>query len=362
MIGKRMQMMMVLGLLLLAGLVWPAAAQTDVCDDVTDIPASECVALVAFYESTDGANWTTNDGWLSGPSACDWYGVACLDVGGQAHVLSLELQSNKLSGPLPASLPTLTYMATLDLFDNQLTGELPPLLGTMPDLSYLDVGLNMLSGAIPYPLTGASSFLFYYLDGNQFSGPLPAGFCTAPLFSVDVGHNMLDVANTDPCFDSVALFDQWDKTQTVPPLGVAAAVVQQTTVAGEEPLSQVMVSWTPIAFSDGPGGYLVLSGPTADGPFGAVRGQTGSKEADQLVVTVPGPPTGYYFVVRTFSTASDENKTMLVSDESSPARAAPVAITLLAADAASPALYAALLGPLLLLLLTGAALLAARRR
>ena len=31
---------------------------------MTEIPQSECEALVAFYTSTEGANWYNNTGWL----------------------------------------------------------------------------------------------------------------------------------------------------------------------------------------------------------------------------------------------------------------------------------------------------------
>jgi len=38
---------------------------TSSCNDVTEIPQVECDALVAFYESMDGANWRNRDGWLA---------------------------------------------------------------------------------------------------------------------------------------------------------------------------------------------------------------------------------------------------------------------------------------------------------
>ncbi len=34
------------------------------CAAVTEIPQSECEALVAFYISTDGDNWINHSGWL----------------------------------------------------------------------------------------------------------------------------------------------------------------------------------------------------------------------------------------------------------------------------------------------------------
>ena len=42
------------------------------------IPAQEREALIAIYNSSDGANWTNNDGWLGVPGTeCQWWGVVC---------------------------------------------------------------------------------------------------------------------------------------------------------------------------------------------------------------------------------------------------------------------------------------------
>jgi hypothetical protein len=42
------------------------------------IPQIERDALVALYNSTDGANWTDNTGWLGeAGTECSWFGVRC---------------------------------------------------------------------------------------------------------------------------------------------------------------------------------------------------------------------------------------------------------------------------------------------
>ena len=58
------------------------------CTAVTEIPQQECEALVALYDSTDGANWYTNADWVKSATPCSWYGVTC---GAAGHVTSLEL-------------------------------------------------------------------------------------------------------------------------------------------------------------------------------------------------------------------------------------------------------------------------------
>ncbi|MEN8218814.1 MAG: hypothetical protein ABFS56_21060 [Pseudomonadota bacterium] len=56
--------------------------------------------LIAFYYSTNGANWTRNDGWNVTNTPCSWYGVLC--SGG--HVSEINLYYNSLTGSIPRSV------------------------------------------------------------------------------------------------------------------------------------------------------------------------------------------------------------------------------------------------------------------
>ena len=47
------------------------------CDTVTEIPTSECNALVALYNATGGGSWTVNADWLITSTPCSWFGVEC---------------------------------------------------------------------------------------------------------------------------------------------------------------------------------------------------------------------------------------------------------------------------------------------
>jgi hypothetical protein len=71
----------------LAGVAWllglrlavtEAGAMAD-CAGVTQVPATECEALVTLYHSTNGPGWIRKASWLVfGPNApCNWYGVTC---------------------------------------------------------------------------------------------------------------------------------------------------------------------------------------------------------------------------------------------------------------------------------------------
>ena len=69
------------------------------------IPASERAALIAFYNSTNGAGWTYRFNWrnaedtdFSPPGTeCTWYGVRC--YADDTRVMQLELDYNQLIGP-----------------------------------------------------------------------------------------------------------------------------------------------------------------------------------------------------------------------------------------------------------------------
>jgi hypothetical protein len=118
------------------------------CDDVTQIPTTECEALVALYESTDGDNWTKNEDWNETDTPCDWEGVTC-DGG---HVSRLYLYSGNLNGEMPPELGNLSGLERLLLFNNALSGAIPPELGDLGQLEYLWLQNNGLCGEIPETL------------------------------------------------------------------------------------------------------------------------------------------------------------------------------------------------------------------
>jgi len=133
-----------LGMALLSSL---AQAATD-CSLVTEIPSSECQALIALYNSTDGDNWTNNTGWNVTNTPCSWEGITCNDEG---HVTKIELQRNQLSGSLPAEIGTLTHLQWLYLYNNQLSGSIPAALGNLNRLETLSLCMATNS-AVLFPL------------------------------------------------------------------------------------------------------------------------------------------------------------------------------------------------------------------
>ena len=50
----------------------PAAQSASICESVTEIPLSECQALVDFYANVGGESWVTHTGWLQTTTPCTW--------------------------------------------------------------------------------------------------------------------------------------------------------------------------------------------------------------------------------------------------------------------------------------------------
>lgn len=166
---------------------------TSLCPVQAEIPQTECEALEALYEGTNGDGWVTRTGWMASTTPCSWHGVSC----SQGSVTGLELGGNSLMGALPPELGDLTQLVTMSFWGNQLTGGIPPEFGNLTELITLELQHNDLTGSIPSSvgnLTKLQSFRVRYQDmtgvippeignctdlrrlllgSNQFSGPIP---------------------------------------------------------------------------------------------------------------------------------------------------------------------------------------------
>ena len=200
--------------------------------------ATERAALMALYNSTDGANWTTNTNWGSTEPISTWHGVSTRASGTRLLLFenslvgtipnalgnftdlgSLSLGNNQLSGAAPSSLGNLTNLTDLRLLNNQLTGNLAWLsrlthlqhlylsssantpgnqftgnltwLSSLTQLVYLEVSGNQLTGSIP-GLSSHTNLQYLYLNDNQLSGSIPSslGSLTA-LQQLSLHHNQL---------------------------------------------------------------------------------------------------------------------------------------------------------------------------
>ena len=133
------------------------------------------VALVALYDATDGASWTTNTNWSTTAALSTWHGVTIDSDGLRVTELNL-IGNNKLTGSIPAELGDLTNLTELSLGGNGLSGEIPPELGDLTNLTLLYLYENNLTGPLPAELGDLTSLQEVYLLGNtDLTGPLPLG-------------------------------------------------------------------------------------------------------------------------------------------------------------------------------------------
>jgi Leucine-rich repeat (LRR) protein/sugar lactone lactonase YvrE len=154
------------------------------CNAVTEIPAAQCEALVALYDSTDGDNWTNNDGWKMTDTPCSWYGIACAD----GKVVTIELNTNNLDGTIP-DLSALTDLRRFQLAENKLTGSLPQ-FNLFSDLESVWLSTNQLTGNIP-ELTGLTKLVSFHIWDNQLTGTIPNLSSLTQLQNFDLGRNQL---------------------------------------------------------------------------------------------------------------------------------------------------------------------------
>jgi Leucine-rich repeat (LRR) protein len=171
------------------------------------IPASERAALIALYNSTNGAGWWYRTHWRNAQDAdfapagteCTWEGVTCASG---AHVEALELSWNGLQGPIPREIGDLTALVSLNLSDNDgLTGSIPVEIGNLLNLQYLDLwnhngsgqlGEGQLSGPLPAEIGNLTNLKVLSVEGNRLSGPIPSAIGNLTQLSrLRAAHNRL---------------------------------------------------------------------------------------------------------------------------------------------------------------------------
>ncbi|NQU80596.1 MAG: immunoglobulin domain-containing protein, partial [Bacteroidetes bacterium] len=129
---------------------------------------TDSLALVALYDSTDGANWTNNTNWLTG-NVSTWYGIT---VSGD-RVTEIDLNSNNLVGTIPPEIGNLTNLTHLNFADNQLSGTIPVEIGNLTGLISLELRNNTISGSIPAEISNLINLGVLWLQCNQLSGAVP---------------------------------------------------------------------------------------------------------------------------------------------------------------------------------------------
>ena len=173
------------------------------------ISSNERDALIALYNSTSGANWTENSGWLGAAGTeCDWYGVYCDGDGDYVH--EIDLYSNNLTGTIPADIGNLTNLDYLDLGANQLAGAIPTQIKNLANLTILWLEDNELTGTIPVEIGNLTNLEALALYSNNFTGIIPAEISNLTnLFILDLGGNNLTGSIPEGIGSLAYLTDLW---------------------------------------------------------------------------------------------------------------------------------------------------------
>jgi uncharacterized delta-60 repeat protein len=151
------------------------------------LPASERAALIALYNSTNGASWTNNTNWLN-PNESTWHGVVVVGC----SVEQINLPNNNLSGSMPIEIGNLPNLKQLDLWNNSVTGSIPAALTNLTNLQRAYLFNNQLTGSIPAAIGNLTSLRNLRLDGNRLTGSLPSSlFTIVNLRELELGNNQL---------------------------------------------------------------------------------------------------------------------------------------------------------------------------
>ncbi|MDE2715522.1 MAG: hypothetical protein OXI33_00710 [Chloroflexota bacterium] len=132
--------------------------------------SSDRDVLEALYNATDGPNWTNSAGWTSNAPLGEWYGVT---TDATERVISLDLEDNNLSGPLPTELGQMERLEDLILADVGISGTIPPELGDLGNLTSLLLASDSLTGPIPRELGNLTSLKSLALGGSPLTGSIP---------------------------------------------------------------------------------------------------------------------------------------------------------------------------------------------
>ncbi len=166
-------------------------------------------ALVAFYNATNGDNWTNNTNWLDTTKPVStWYGVT--EVNGRVGLLSLfnnnlngtipveigdfseltflQIANNPfLFGTIPNEITNLSNLQTLALYSCGLSGELPTDIGNLTNLTYIGLFNNFFSGDLPASVADLVNLQFIEINNNDFTGSLAnlqSGFANLQVFNI----------------------------------------------------------------------------------------------------------------------------------------------------------------------------------
>lgn len=142
------------------------------------VAAKDSLALVAYYHSTNGAQWIDNSGWLQDPVAF-WIGVRTVEEvsPGEWRVTAIDMPRDNMTkpGPFPPELADLDYVWFWKSDVNLHSGAIPPEMANMPRLEELLIRSNVLTGDVPWEDFGQMTTMQEFrVRQNFLTGEMPA--------------------------------------------------------------------------------------------------------------------------------------------------------------------------------------------
>ncbi|OUL60583.1 MULTISPECIES: hypothetical protein [unclassified Flavobacterium] len=143
---------------------------------VIDITPLEKDALLALYNSTNGANWKNKQGWdfskpvTSWNGVTGWYGLSVTN----GHLTYINLENNNLNGYLPTQIDQLKYLTYFNVNVNKVAGTILPEIGQLENLEVLYLNQNELTGNIPSALGQLKKLRILDLRVNKLTGEIPS--------------------------------------------------------------------------------------------------------------------------------------------------------------------------------------------
>ena len=110
--------------------------------------------LTTIYISLGGWEWARGKDWLQNDDHCSWDGIICNHHG---EIVKIHLPKNNMHGQVPEEIGYLSALTSLDVEMNKITGPLPPTLANLQNLGKLTlvfrfVQPRMLSDTFSLPM------------------------------------------------------------------------------------------------------------------------------------------------------------------------------------------------------------------
>ena len=119
----------------------------------------------------------------------------------------MDLNTNKLTGPIPQSIGRLKNLYGLILNNNALSGKIPDSICFMPQLNQLLLWNNQLSGTLPVSLSNDLNLGAINVQNNNLSGSIVANLSSLTLLnSLNISGNQYNFSILPIAFQSIFQF------------------------------------------------------------------------------------------------------------------------------------------------------------